>query len=208
MKRYTYAWLKPSDIHVNHQLARSKHEPATGNWFIESNYFVAWERATNASLWIHGIPGAGKTILCSTIIERIINSCASNPPDQCAHFYFEFNEKRTVDTMLRSIIVQLCKRKKKMPSELHQIYEQYENGLRPPELTNLMEIFSMLLTNTHRTYLILDALDECPMGSDKEDLLKVIRKMVGIPKHLNILITSRMEKDINEEYKSFCEKMP
>ena len=35
-------WLKSCDPSTNHESARNKHEPTTGNWFIQSNTFVTW----------------------------------------------------------------------------------------------------------------------------------------------------------------------
>src|ERR1700732_4278777 len=55
------SWLKLSDPLNNHNLARQKHEPTTGNWFLHSDTFKAWLTAPKSLLWVHGIPGSGKT---------------------------------------------------------------------------------------------------------------------------------------------------
>src|SRR5277367_1671817 len=146
------AWLKFVDTSANHDLARKKHETTTGNWFLELPSFQEWTKATKASLWLYGIPGAGKTILCSTIIEHTIKICNSTPFDRYAYFYFDFNEKRTVVSMLSSIIAQLCTQKNAVPVELHQLYKQCDNGQRQPGQTNLLKIFFSLLTTSHRTF--------------------------------------------------------
>lgn len=194
------AWLQSTDVSINHRLARRKHEATTGNWFLESEDFLNWAKATKASLWLHGIPGAGKTILCSTIIERVIEICNSNISDQFAYFYFDFNARWTVIDMLRSVIAQLCTRK--IPPKLRDLYQQCDKGQRQPDQISLLTIFSSLLTDSHRTFIILDALDECATGRDREDLLDVIKEMMDLSsKYLNILVTSRREKDIEDKLK-------
>ena len=116
------SWLMSVDTFVNYNIACGKWEPTTGKWFLESRQLIEWTEATNVSLWIQGNPGVGKTILCSTIIEEVITICKPAPFNQYTYFYFDFNEKRTVVDILRSIIAQLCNHKNTLPSELHQVY--------------------------------------------------------------------------------------
>ena len=54
-------WLKSADPSINHEAAINKHEPSTGQWFIESDAYSRWKEGAISSLWLHGIPGAGKT---------------------------------------------------------------------------------------------------------------------------------------------------
>lgn len=191
-------WLECVDTSTNHDLARKKREPTTGNWLLQLEPFVEWKKATNASLWLHGIPGAGKTILCSTIIEHVKEECDRTLSDQYAYFYFDFNHKRTVVDMLRSIIAQLCTRKKHVPPELHQLYYQCDDGRHQPDQTKLLQVFFSLLKSAHRTFVIMDALDECAVGADRNALLDTIEEMISA-KDLNILVTSRREKDIKDK---------
>src|SRR5271168_5040350 len=61
-------WLDKSDPKVNHGDSRRKHEHGTGNWFLESKAFNDWKTTPGSFIWLHGIPGAGKTIICSSAI--------------------------------------------------------------------------------------------------------------------------------------------
>src|SRR5271169_3087055 len=99
-------WLTKTDPISNHTAACAKHEPGTGDWFISSHEFSYW-LLPGRSLWLHGIPGAGKTILCSTIIENVKSRCSPEIP--CLYFYFDFSnpQKQKVTNMLYSLIAQL-----------------------------------------------------------------------------------------------------
>jgi hypothetical protein len=59
-------------------------------------------------LWLYGIPGCGKTILSSTIIEDVLYHY-HDPTMAVIYFYFDFNdvEKQQYEKMLRSLITQL-----------------------------------------------------------------------------------------------------
>ncbi|SRR6266536_3720905 len=56
-------WLKGADPTTNHNAAQRSREPNTGEWLIQSEAFQAWMSAQGELLWLHGIPGSGKTIL-------------------------------------------------------------------------------------------------------------------------------------------------
>jgi len=190
------SWLSLNESQNNHNNARKKHEPTTGDWFLQSEMFTQWLNSTNSSLWLYGKAGSGKTILCSTIIQHIIDS---TPAVNCAYFYFDFQVKWKADDMLRSVIVQLCKCQNEVPRELHQLYQQCLTGERQLQKSSLVQILSLILTS--RTFVLLDALDECKAGTDRNDLLDTIVEIIEIS-NLNLLITSRNEADIEKRLKT------
>lgn len=192
------SWLSANTSQKNHSIARKKHEPTTGNWFLQSDLFTQWSNATKSSLWIYGKPGSGKTILCSTIIDYIIKIYSATA--QCAYFYFDFQAKWKDDDMLRSIIAQLCAGKGEVPRELHHLYQQCCSGQRQPGKASLLEILC-LLTTSSRNFILLDAVDECMANADRADLLETIDEIVTGSKYLNVLVTSRKERDIEKKLK-------
>ncbi len=191
-------WLKLGHPSTNHDTARKKHEPTTGNWLIESLKFTTWATNTNASLGLYGIPGAGKTILCSTVIEYIKTLCSPRSESRYAYFYFDFNDpqKRTVVGMLRSLILQLCVCQSQLHFSVHELYKECGDGNQQPTLQGLVKALLFLFTTSHRTYVVLDALDEC---SEREELLNTISQIVQSSSgEVNIFVTSRNERDISE----------
>jgi ankyrin repeat domain-containing protein 50 len=191
------SWLSSNTSQKNHSIARKKHEPTTGNWFLQSETLAQWSKATKSSLWLYGKPGSGKTILCSTIIDHIVDMCGSVNDAHCTYFYFDFQAKWKDEDMLRSIISQLCASKNVVLRELHHLYQQYRSGQQQPRKSSLLEIFPLLITS--QTFVVLDALDECMESADRADLLETIEKMMEVSKHLNIVVTSRKERDIEKK---------
>jgi hypothetical protein len=51
----------------------------------ESNEFKHWLNTTNSRLWLYGIPGAGKLVLASSIIEETLKQ--GNKDCAVAFFY-------------------------------------------------------------------------------------------------------------------------
>ncbi len=45
--------------------------PSTGTWILSHEAVQRWRQEKGSRLWVHGIPGAGKTILASSLIESL-----------------------------------------------------------------------------------------------------------------------------------------
>ena len=55
------------------ELQRSAESSPTTDWiwFLDPPEYIAWHKAPDMLMWLHELPGAGKTVLCSTVIEDI-----------------------------------------------------------------------------------------------------------------------------------------
>ena len=185
-------WLTKADPFMNHFAARAKHEPGTGEWFVSSHEFTSW-MLPGRSLWLHGIPGAGKTVLCSTIIESIKSRHVSP-----LFFYFDFNDqgKQSVTNMLYSFLAQLSI--DRLPDAVQHLYATVcGKGTRDATIDELKETLISVAdhrASEDRIWIVIDALDEC---SRRKELLKVFKDICENGK-INILVTSRREQDICE----------
>lgn len=189
-------WLSAPDPSTNHNAANKKHESTTGTWLLESESFESWRNNANQLLWITGIPGCGKTVLCSTIIERVKSQLTDRAEIGFAYFYADFNEaqKQTVDGFLRSMIVQLSSQKTPFPEEVLGLFNEGEGEKTPPNKSQLIKTFPALVKSYGKFYLIIDALDEF---SEREGMLDLITEITTYgPTEINILVTSRNERDI------------
>jgi hypothetical protein len=57
-------WIARSDLcSSSHKAARKQCQLGTGNWFLQGQIYQNWRKKPGSFLWLHGIPGCGKTIL-------------------------------------------------------------------------------------------------------------------------------------------------
>ena len=70
-------------------------QPGTGQWFLEGEDFQRWVQADRARLWMNGIPGSGKTILTSTIIEEVEKSLSKERA--LAYVFYDYKEPNSLD---------------------------------------------------------------------------------------------------------------
>ncbi|KAJ6546210.1 ankyrin repeat-containing domain protein [Mycena vulgaris] len=192
-------WLQsPPDMRRKQLATQKLRKDGTGLWLLESDKFLSWQD-NPGSLWIRGPSGAGKSVLSSTVISKLlddrqllVNDETVPPPSALAFFYFDFNDKQgqAVESALRRIALQLSAQS---PHQYRALETQYSfsNGQTLPTYQNLRMVLEELLLGLGRTYIVLDALDECTETDVEQllDFISTLRSWTRTPLHL--LMTSQ-----------------
>lgn len=106
--------------------------------------------------------------------------------------------------MLASLLKQIC-------SQLHKdllFTEHFRGYKKRGERIDTQTLEEMLLASTasfSNVYIVIDALDECPLlNGHRESLLKSLgRILTKTPLNLHIFLTSRKEQDIDKNLRAF-----
>lgn len=120
------------------------------------------------------------------------------------YFYFDFNdtEKQSSKKANRSLLFQLAHQQGRLQT-LEQLYQKCGNGQQQPDEDVIRSLLKDAIACTEHKYIILDALDEC---ADREDFMIFIGELVHLQKeNLHIMITSRREKDIEDQLGSLAD---
>ena len=122
-----------------------------------------------------------------------------------AFFYCDFRDDQKKDQrgLLSSILVQLCEQSDAYSAILSDFYVAHRDGSQHASNKELVSCLKdmLKLPGQATVYIVVDALDECPITSDltspREKVLEVIEELVDsqIP-NLRICVTSRPEADI------------
>ncbi|KAF8497781.1 hypothetical protein F5888DRAFT_1803244 [Russula emetica] len=200
-------WLSPPDPSTNHNIACNAHHKGTATWFFEGRTYNEWKSTGPESLlWIHGKPGSGKSILCSTIIEDVKVMCNAGQAS-IAYFYFDFRDinKQHWRDLVPSFLTQLSTQSGPCCDILSRLYSDHGNGAQQPNDDALRRCLIEMLTvrDRHPIYLIMDALDECPdtseVPSPRNRILQLLEELAGLQiPNLRICVTSRPEFDIRD----------
>ena len=121
-----------------------------------------------------------------------------------AYFYFDFRDinKQNLQNLLPSLLIQLSAQSDPCCDTLSRLYSSHNRGVRKPFERAMVECLKEMLTLDERpTYIILDAIDECPLSSSvpspREEVLEFVNELVGLRlPNLHICVTSRPELDI------------
>lgn len=189
-----FEWLSAPDTSVNLNEALEKREEGTGIWFLQSEPFQEWKARENGFLWLHGIPGCGKTVLSATTIEHLIQQSSH----VTLQFFFDFNDadKLSLDKLLRALVSQLYVSYEDSQHGLNELFSSFENGHQQPTYQALLTTF-LQMTKGINIQIVIDALDEC---NTRSSLLSWIESLAS-QKHkgLRVLLTSRREESIEAD---------
>ncbi|KAF2015084.1 HET-domain-containing protein, partial [Aaosphaeria arxii CBS 175.79] len=125
-----HKWLSAPDPSTNYHKADKLRQEDTGLWLLNGSKFTKWKKRAASRLWLYGIPGCGKTVLSSTIINHLLQHCNDDRSKVVAYFYFDFNDARKQDPelMLRSLLCQLLQRSFTIPKVVDTLFSSCGNG--------------------------------------------------------------------------------
>jgi hypothetical protein len=187
-------WLHVPDSSSNYAAACKRRQPGTGSWLLQDERFLDWKSSSASCLWLHGIPGCGKTVLSATVIDHIRQSTSAI----LAYFYFDFNdvEKRDVANCVRSLVLQLASQSTQCLQDLKSLYTKCRDGQTQPQDAGLVALLKHQLEKLDTSFFILDALDEC---NHYQALLDFIEDLVQSQQpECHFLATSRRERELEE----------
>ncbi|KAH6908077.1 ankyrin repeat-containing domain protein [Coprinopsis sp. MPI-PUGE-AT-0042] len=162
-----------------------KWTPGTVKWLLESSMFQFWLDTQHAILWGTGMPGAGKTILASVVIEDL-QARARECSDICVAFvYCRYTEPMKVRNILAALVRQLLERFPHLLSSVEPLYLQHELEGTKPSQKELIDVIRGICSHFRTAYLFIDGLDEA-LYDEQFDLLDTLKSV-----HANFFITSR-----------------
>src|SRR3569833_2311012 len=95
-------WLTPVDYAPQQNDFLARRQPGTGHWLLDSAEFKEWVANGKQTLFCPGIPGAGKTILTSVVVEELTNRFWAENSIGIAYLYCNFrrHDEQKVDGLL------------------------------------------------------------------------------------------------------------
>jgi len=168
-----------------------------------TDQFRSWLSTPRSKLWCYGIPGAGKTVLASSIFQEVLRQ--SSPVIAVALFYCDYKTAATQDpkNVLGSVAKQLAVQDEQSFEKLQTFYESKSTKNSSHVDFSLDELRDLVLTMSssfNDVMIIVDALDECGTAMQVRSITRLLASLndgrgLGICK---TLFLSRDEPDIRE----------
>lgn len=154
--------------------------------------------------WVWGIPGSGKTVMASFLIDQVARERGSR---YCSYYYcLHSRGKDETEDFLRCVVKDFQQKTDHIPGVLHKRF----NEVARPSEEDLLESLAHLADKLKRIYIIVDAIDE---SRDRVHIARVLYKLGTCRSfwRISLLVTSRNEADIREIFtrQSFlCVEIP
>jgi adenylate kinase family enzyme len=151
--------------------------PDSGRWLLSRDRIKAWldpSMSVSPCLWVHGIPGAGKTVLASLLVEI----CQTNTHAKTIYFYCRHGDRRSDNfiSMSRSFLDQLSNLDSSVVDLLYDMAVKNDLCFKTRKATE--DLLSLCLDAAGTLFIILDGLDECAEPEQKA-IARWLRNYVG-----------------------------
>jgi len=196
-------WLTPVDYGPQHSDYFKSRQPGTGQWLLDSPKFHAWLETDKQTLFCPGIPGAGKTILTSIVVDYLYSRRQRDPNIGIAYLYCNFQRKyeQKIDDLLASLLKQFIQEQSSVPDSVKTLYNQHKDKRTRPSLDEISKTLNSVITYYSRVYIVVDALDECQVsGECRSRLISEIFNLQAKTR-ANLFATSRLIHNITEKFK-------
>ncbi|EHK21973.1 uncharacterized protein TRIVIDRAFT_132487, partial [Trichoderma virens Gv29-8] len=191
-------WLTLIDYAPHQSDFINRRQTGTGQWLLESHEFQTWVKKRKETLFCPGIPGAGKTILTSIVVDDLITHFGNNNSTGIAYIYCNFRrqyKQKAVD-LLSSVLKQLSQKISSLPKPVKDLYNKHKEKRTRPSLEDIVGALQSVAAFYLRVYIVVDALDECQSSEGcRTEFLKEIfdlQKTSGA----NLFTTSRFIPEI------------
>jgi hypothetical protein len=153
-------------------------------------------------LFCPGIPGAGKTILTSIVIEELTTRFYDNKSIGIAYLYCNFRsqDEQKVDDLLASLLKQLAESQPSLPGTVKDLYDRHQSKRSRPSVYEVSRAIQSVASLYSRVFIIVDALDECQasQGCRKTFLSEMFSLQANCG--VNVLATSRFIPEITKSF--------
>ncbi|KAJ7440446.1 ankyrin repeat-containing domain protein [Mycena latifolia] len=160
----------------------------TGEWLLSDATFKNWELGSGGVLWCRGIPGAGKTVLVSVVVNHLRAQFPANDVAvACIYLNHKEREVQTPENLLASVWKQLVV-DRSLPPAAHDLYRHHCLRDTKPSLPEVFDILQSAMAQHLKVYIIVDALDEYP-EEQRNILLEHLSMLLGPT--TSLMLTSR-----------------
>jgi len=195
-------WITPFNYGSQQSDYFRRRQAETGLWFLNSTEFQEWLKENQKTLFCPGIPGAGKTILTSIVVNDLTSRFSGDLSVGIAYVYCNFRQKseQRIDDLLASLLKQLAKSCSSLPQCVKDLYNYHKKQGTRPLLDEISRSLQSVASLYQRVFIVVDAPDECEShdGCRATFMSRIFDLQARA--QVSFLATSRMIQDIEKNF--------
>jgi Cdc6-like AAA superfamily ATPase len=125
-----------------------------------------WLQIGKQTLFCPGIPGAGKTILTSIVVEELITRFENDANISIAYLYCNYRRqhKQKLEDLFASLLKQFVQEQPSILDSVKTLYYRHKDKRTRPLLNEILGVLQSVVVVYSRIFIIVDALDECQIS--------------------------------------------
>ncbi|EAW23743.1 ankyrin repeat domain-containing protein [Aspergillus fischeri NRRL 181] len=195
-------WLSPANYAIPQSDYIDRRQPGTGDWLLESPAFQPWIERPQETLFCPGIPGAGKTILASVVVDKLESEFGNDRDVGIAYIFCSFEHRddqmQNPDSLLASFLRQLGQNLDPIPDSIVALYDKHKVKGTRPSFNETSKALRLVVRRLPRVFIVIDALDECRRLA----ISRVLDELFNLQAahNLNLLATSRFIPEMTAKF--------
>lgn len=195
-------WVSPTNYASQQSDFIARRQEGTGQWLLNSDGFQHWLNQSNQILFCPGMPGAGKTMIASIVVDHLYGKYQTDSSVGIAYLYCNFrrqDEQRPIE-LLASLLKRLIQRQHTLPNSMKDLYDCYKGKQTRPSFEEISKELQSVIASFSTTFIVIDALDECQVSNG--DQTKFLSEILRLQNNTgaNLFVTSRFIPHIVEEF--------
>ena len=196
-------WLTDIDYGPQQSDYLQRREPGTGQWLLNSAEYKKWLNTSKQTLFCPGIPGAGKTILSSIVVNDLHDRFHGDTAVGIAYIYCNFRQQETqkAEDLLASLLKQLSQKWSSLPDCVKALHDRHQTERTRPLTDEITKTLHSVAAMYSQVFIVVDALDECKESYDCRS--KILTEIFSLKVQFgaNFFATSRFVANIEEKFK-------
>lgn len=195
-------WLSPTNYASQQSDFVSRRQEGTGQWLLNSDEFKQWLNQSNQILFCPGMPGAGKTMIASIVIDHLYAKYQKHSSAGITYLYCNFrrqDEQKPVG-LLASLLKPLLQGRPTLPESMKNLYERHKIKRTRPSFEEISKELESVVDSFPTAFIVIDALDECQVsdGGQTKFLSEILHIQANT--RANLFVTSRFIPHIIKEF--------
>jgi Cdc6-like AAA superfamily ATPase len=201
-RRAVADWLTLIDYSTQQSDSINRRQEGTGLWLLSSTEFQEWVNHSKKTLFCPGIPGAGKTIMSSIVVDHLNANFRNDAGVGIAYVYCSYqSQKQEPEDLLMSLLKQLTEGRPSVPENVKSLYEHHRDKQSRPSFNEIVKTLHSTIQLYSRVFIVIDALDEYHV-SNNEGLNRLLSEVFSLQDQLevNLFATSRSISEITSQF--------
>ncbi|KAL3475445.1 ankyrin repeat-containing domain protein [Aspergillus californicus] len=186
-------WL--TDFDYGRQLSDylDQRAPGTGEWFLESSEYKDWMNGRQQILLCPGMPGSGKTIIASIVVDHLNHTFPEGSNVGVAFTFLDHHIRGKPTDLLTDLLRGLLRQFTPLPTPdfIVKLYTQHSRTRTPLSSGEIFNVLCKVMKSYSRTFIIVDALDESPGSGGTRSIILTELFNLHATVSTSILVTSR-----------------
>lgn len=148
------------------------------------------------------MPGAGKSILTSVVVDHLYSKFQNDPKTSIAYIYIDYSrqDEHAVDRLLASLLKQLSESQSFLPTAVQDLYKRHHRRGARPSVEELTDAIESVATLYSRVFILIDALDEWKSSNtSRSSILSTIFSLRSGTR-ANLFATARFIAEITDMF--------